>query len=296
MNGIQLRVLVYGEILWDIINGRNFLGGAPLNFAAHAVRCGLKASIISGLGKDDLGYEALSHANKMGVDTRLVQKITNKNTGTVIVTLNNGQPNYKIKTSVAFDFINSEPLKTEKIRNYNAFYFGSLIQRSIESRSTLYYMLDNFQFDNIFYDVNLRKNCYSKETVEKSLSYCTILKVNDDEVLVLSKMLYTKKQSFKLFAKEVINNFPQIELVIMTAGEKGCMLYQNHQFFSVKGVSVEVKDTVGAGDSFSAAFLSTYLKTNSVLKAAKVANLVGGFVASSNGAIPDYSEEITNLF
>jgi len=291
-----LRVLVYGEILWDIINGQNFLGGAPLNFAAHTVRCGVQSNIISGLGKDNLGYEALSLANKMGVNTRLVQNITNKNTGTVAVTLHNGQPDYTIKTNVAFDFIKPEPLKREKQKNYSAFYFGTLIQRNIESRTTLYYILDNFHFDYIFYDVNLRKNCYSKEVIEKSLNYCTILKVNDEEVLELSKMLYTKKQSFKLFTKEIIKNYPQIEIVLMTAGEKGCLVYKNNNVFTVKSVPVKVKDTVGAGDAFSAVFLTTYLKTNNALKAAKLANLVGGFVASSNGATPIYPEEIRKLF
>jgi len=294
--GAKLSVLVYGEILWDIINERKFLGGAPLNFAAHAVQCGLQSSIISCVGKDNLGDEALNLANKMGVDTHLVQNTSCKNTGVVAVTLNKGQPTYTINANVAYDYIKLDPLKREKNKNYSGFYFGTLIQRNIESRTTLYYILDHYQFGYIFYDVNLRKNCYSKEVIEKSLSYCNVLKMNNEEVLTLSKMLYTKKLSFKLFAKAIINNYSQIELVIMTAGKKGCMLYKNGKVFTVKGLPTKVKDTVGAGDSFSAAFLASYLKTNSEIKAANVANIVGGFVASSNGAIPLYSKKITNLF
>ncbi len=291
-----MRVLVYGEILWDLINGQKFLGGAPLNFAAHAVQCGLQSSIVSCLGKDNLGDEALSLANEMGVETHLVQSTANKNTGAVVVILTNGQPDYNINTDVAFDFIKLEPIKREEQRGYSAFYFGTLIQRNIESRTTLYYILDHFQFDHIFYDVNLRKNCYSKEVIEKSLGYCTMLKLNDKEVLVLSKMLYNKKLGFKLFVNEIIKNYPQIDLVIMTGGKDGCVVYHSQKTLTVKGLPVKVKDTVGAGDSFSAAFLTTYLKTNNILKAGKVANLVGGFVASSNGATPIYPEKITNLF
>jgi fructokinase len=291
-----MKVLIFGEILWDIIEGKKHLGGAPLNFAAHAFQCGEKSGIISSLGQDDLGNEALRLVNDLNVNTDLVQRTDKYNTGTVLVTLDNGQPDYKIKTSVAYDFISVEKLNRGLINQYDAFYFGSLIQRNKVSQRTLYEVLENFTFDKIFYDVNLRKDCYSKDIIEKSLSYCTMLKVNDDEVTVISNMLYGQFLDFESFSKEIIKNYPQIELVIVTAGKEGCCVFHQGKLLTVPGIPIDVKDTVGAGDSFSAAFLCAYNKTNDPMQAATVANHVGAFVASSSGPIPNFAKEVGALF
>jgi fructokinase len=290
-----MKVLIFGEILWDIIEEKKHLGGAPLNFAAHTFQCGEESGIISSLGQDDLGNEALRLVNDLNVNTDLVQRTDKYNTGTVLVTLDNGQPDYEIKTGVAFDFIKAEKLTRELINQYDAFYFGSLIQRNEESQHTLYEILENFKFDNIFYDVNLRKDCYSKDIIEKSLSYCTMLKVNDDEVTVMSDLLYGQFLDFESFSKEIIMNYPQIELVIVTAGKEGCFVFHQGKLLAVPGIPIDVKDTVGAGDAFSAAFLCTYNKTNDPMKAATVANHVGAFVAASSGPIPKFSKEVRAL-
>lgn len=290
-----MKVLVFGEILWDIIEGKKHLGGAPLNFAAHSAQCGAQAGIVSSLGQDELGDEALRLVDELQVNTGLVQRTEAHNTGTVLVTLEDGQPDYDIKKGVAFDYIDVEKLNSELVNQYNAFYFGSLIQRNEVSRKTLYHLLDNHHFDQIFYDVNLRRDCYSNEIIEKSMGYCTMLKVNDDEVAVMSDLLFDQYLDFESFSKKVIKEFPQIEIVIMTAGKNGCILFYHGQQISLPGVPVEVKDTVGAGDSFSAAFLCTYAKTNDPIKATSVANHVGAFVASSTGPIPKYSDEVLAL-
>lgn len=290
-----MKVLIFGEILWDIIEGKKHLGGAPLNFAAHTFQCGQESGIISSLGRDDLGNEALHLVKSLNVNTDLVQRTDKYNTGTVIVTLDKGQPDYDIITGVAFDFINAEKLNSEFINQYDAFYFGSLIQRNKESQQALYEILENFKFDKIFYDVNLRKDCYSKDIIEKSLSFCTMLKVNDEEVTVISDLLYDQHLDFESFSNKVIKNYPQIELVIITAGKEGCFVFFEGKLLVAPGIAVDVKDTVGAGDSFSAAFLCTYNKTNDPMKAATLANQVGAFVASSSGPIPKFPKEVNTL-
>ena len=290
-----MKVLAYGEILWDIINGEKYLGGAPLNFAAHAVKCGSQAGIISCLGQDELGNQALNLVEKLEVDTSFVQRIEGKDTGTVPVTLIDGQPEYDITPDVAFDYIDAKAIDFSKIGTCDAFYFGSLIQRNEQSKSTLYHILQGCRFEIIFYDVNLRKNCFSKEIIEKSLEYCTILKVNDDEVTTLSELLFNVKLTVGDFSVSVSKEYPQVKLIITTAGKKGCLLYSDNKLSRIPGVPVKVLDTVGAGDAFSAAFLCTYLRNRDYEKAAQIANEVGGFVASSVGPLPDYRPEIQAL-
>ncbi|MEQ6119364.1 PfkB family carbohydrate kinase [Reichenbachiella sp. MALMAid0571] len=266
-----------------------------MNFAAHCAQCGQYAGMISSLGQDELGDQALEMIKKLKVDTALIQRSVSRDTGTVLVTLENGQPDYEVLAGVAYDYVYKEELDESEIGEYDAFYFGSIIQRNKVSRETLYYVLDNYEFDKIFYDVNLRKDCYSKPIIEKSLGYCNILKVNDDEVSILSDILFGNHLGFEAFSKEVIKQFSQIKIIIITTGKKGCVLYYDGQLVTVPGVAVNVKDTVGAGDSFSAAFLSTYYKTGDPIKSASIANHVGGFVASMSGAIPRYSDGILAL-
>lgn len=289
-----MKALVFGEVLWDIIEGNYHLGGAPLNFAAHVVQCGQESAIVSCLGTDSLGEEALIKIKNMRVDTSLIQK-SEKPTGTVPVKLTDGQPEYHITADVAFDYVNGGNLDLEKIKNCDAFYFGSLIQRHHVSAQALYFILDNFSFKKVFYDVNLRKDCYNQAIIEKSLSYCTMLKVNDDEVEVISQMLYGEKMDFEAFSRQVCEVYPKIEIVIITTGKEGSLIFQAGQLHKVPGVEVKVKDTVGAGDSFSAAFLCSYFRTSDPILSATIANRVGGYVASSSGPIPGYPDDLLKL-
>jgi fructokinase len=285
------RILAFGEILWDIIEGEAHLGGAPLNFAAHVHQCGLSSGIVSCLGNDDLGNRAMKEVERLGVKTDLILR-RNKKTGTVKVEINEGQPDYEIFKQVAYDFIDLGRLDHKSIRAYNIFYFGTLAQRSDCSRESLYDILDQHSFDQIFYDVNLRKDSYTKEIIEKSLSRCSIFKSSDEEVTILSQMLFGDNLSFRDFAENVSNHYPNIKIVIITAGGKGSYVYQGGVLIEVPSDPIEVKDTVGAGDSFSAAFLTTFLRSNDAVKSVTIANHVGGFVASHHGAIPTYSDQI----
>ncbi|MDW3209511.1 MAG: carbohydrate kinase [Reichenbachiella sp.] len=291
----KLKIVAFGEILWDVIGEQYHLGGAPLNFAAHAVQCGADASIISCVGEDEWGRKAIQEIEAKNVSISQIQSSKEKPTGTVKVSLYQGQPEYNIVEDVAYDFISAEGIDHEVLSHASAFYLGTLAQRSERSRSTLRYVLENFKFKTVFYDVNLRKGTYNKEIIESSLESATILKVNEVEVEVLGFLLYQKHMGFEIFAKLIQSIYPQIEVVIMTAGSGGCYVFSEGQSMHVPCEPVLVADAVGAGDAFSAAFLTTFLRTGHVHESIEVANKVGGFVASSSGAIPKYSEELVDI-
>lgn len=282
-----MKIAAFGEVLWDRVEGQFLIGGAPFNFAAHAVQCGVEASIVSALGEDDLGEKALKEVIRLKVDSRFIQ-FNKKPTGIVKVLLNNGQPSYEIVKNVAYDFISSQALNIPELNTFEHFYFGTLSQRNSVNRATLKDILSNCQFETTFLDVNLRQNFYSKEILDFSIGSCSILKLNDEEVQTLSKLLFHKILEPKEFCIKLLNNYPNIKTIIITLGGKGCLVNDQGEYIRIHSKPIQVKDTIGAGDSFSAAFLSHYIKNKNVELAAEFANRIGGFVASKKGAIPIY--------
>lgn len=290
-----MKVLAFGEILWDIIEGNEHLGGAPFNFAAHIAQCGNNAFIASRLGSDDLGRRAFNGSKTHGVDVSLIQWDEVYPTGVVDVELKNGQPDYVIRTNVAYDYISADNILAFLEKNcFDVFYFGSLAQRNAVSMEALYAILSQHHFKHIFYDVNLRKACYSEQIVKSSLAVCTILKLNNDEVGTISQMLAGENLLNEEFCKYVKALYPAIDLIIITAAESGCFMYDSELRY-IPGMPVNVCDAVGAGDAFSAAFMHIYAASGDAVVAAETANQVGAFVATKAGAIPEYSPEIRNL-
>ncbi len=286
------KVLAFGEILWDKIDGKYHLGGAPLNFVAHAKKCGMHSGIVSCVGNDELGENALKKVDELGVSTSLILR-RNKKTGVVNVEIKDGQPEYEILRPRAFDYIDFGRINKYLIHEYSYFYFGSLIQRSDSSREALYHILEEFEFEEVFFDVNLRRDCYSAETIETSLKYCTILKIGDEEITTVQELIpELKADDFERFSILVTENYPNVKIIITTAGAEGSYIYEHGKLHHIPTEVVKVVDAVGAGDSFSAAFLTNYTETNDVIKAATIANKVGGYVASQRGAIPVYSDEL----
>ena len=267
--------MAFGEILWDVIDGVPHIGGAPFNFAAHVAKCGLISSIISSVGEDDLGRRAKEQIAALGVDGALVSVHPSLPTGTVNVTLNNGIPSYEIVKPVAWDEISIG--RPETIPSPRAFYFGSLAQRSPASARMLEGLLRSFSGSLVFFDVNLRQDYWSKALIEDCLKSTDVLKVNDEEMKVLGF------RPEGLFAA-----FPRLGTVIETRGADGCAVWSRdgEAFTSPAIPDGPVVDTVGAGDSFSAAFLVAILNGKDLHTAAEEGNRRAGKVAARSGAIP----------
>jgi len=290
---IDMTALVFGEILWDIINGKEYLGGAPLNFAAHFTKCGGKASIVSAVGDDNRGWRAVEQITKLGITHRAVNIYEGIPTGIVDVMLNAGEPTYHIEENVAYDFINlDESLpKLLKEQPFEVFYFGTLAQRASKSRDTLNQLLKAMPFRHIFYDVNLRKDSYTAEIIRNGLKRCTIFKLNIEEVTVISNLLFKTSLAPETFCRYIVDEF-EISIVIITAADQGCHVYTDHTLASLSGIPVKVVDAVGAGDAFSAAFMFHYCHSKNAIDAARLANKVGSYVAGVAGPIPEYSEDL----
>lgn len=289
-----MRVLSFGEILFDIIEGEYYLGGAPLNFAGHLAQLGVDAYILSAVGDDELGRRAVHEVGKLGVNLSLVQQKKEYPTGTVPVVIKNGQPEYTILEQVAYDFIEVSQEKLSKAGPFDVLYYGTLAQRSQQSRETLALLMEKNTFKQVFYDINLRKGCVIKEVIYDSLLRCTILKLNDEEVGVLSELFYQQVLSQENFSRRVAAEY-SIDVIVITAGASGSYVLEDGVFTFAKGYPAKVVDTVGAGDSFSAAFVYHYYKTKDPAYAADIANRLGAFVASSRGPLPVYTPEIKKV-
>ena len=275
---MSMDVVAFGEILWDVIDGVPHIGGAPFNFAAHAARCGMKSSIVSAVGDDELGHRALAEAKRLGVDVSMVGVHPTLPTGTVNVTLADGMPSYEIVSPVAWDEIGAAAAWGHAVDVPRAFYFGTLAQRSSVSAATLGSLLDTCASSLVFFDVNLRQDYWSVELVEKGLTFTDILKVNDDEMRTLG------------FAPEsLFACFPRLKTVVETRGAAGCRVTSRtgESFDSPAITDGPVVDTIGAGDSFSAAFLAAVLRGESLASAAESGNRLAGKVAARAGAIPE---------
>ncbi|OGV50626.1 MAG: hypothetical protein A2017_06900 [Lentisphaerae bacterium GWF2_44_16] len=289
-----MRALSFGELLWDIIGNKEYLGGAPFNLTAHLAGMGTEVSIISALGRDDLGKDALFDAEDLNVDTEFIQVHDRYPTGTVDVKVDNkGIPSYAINENTAWDNIdvNDNAILRIKEKSWNVFCFGTLAQRTETNRKSLWKIIENISFDHIFYDVNLRQNYFEKEHIEKSLKASSIVKLNSEEAVFLSQYIFNGTMTEKEFAARLSVEYG-IEIVCITRGENGSAVFYENEFREIPGIPVKTADTVGAGDSYGAAFLFAFLSGKSPSEAAAFAGKIASYVASQNGAIPEYSEEI----
>jgi len=290
-----LNVLAFGEILWDVIEGVPSIGGAPLNFAAHIRQLGGTSSLLSAVGLDGLGDRAVAFLDSWGVDTDLVQR-NGKPTGEVPVTLKGGIPSYEILTDRAWDAITVDSRVLEQVRagQWDVLYYGSLAQRTELNRAGLSLLRKTLKFDHVFFDVNLRQSWFSREILEDSLRGCTILKLNDEEVPVVSELVFRRVLSDEDFCRKVREEF-EVELAVITRGEKGAGLYRRDEVLNLTPPRVEAVDTVGAGDSFSAAFLYSYCLHGDLLRAGQTALAVAAHVVTHPGAVAPYPEELKKL-
>ena len=284
-------VVGMGEALWDMLPEGKKLGGAPANFAYHVSQLGLDSCVVSAVGDDVLGKEIRATFKEKKV--RNVIETVPYPTGTVQVTLDaEGVPQYEIKEGVAWDNIPYTPELKALAAETKAVCFGSLAQRSVVSRNTINRFLDDMPKEGTLriFDINLRQNFYSKDVLCNSFKKCNILKINDEELVTVSRMfgypgIDLQDKCWILLAKY------DLKMLILTCGVNGSYVFVPGSVSFVETPKVKVADTVGAGDSFTAAFVASILKGKSVSEAHRMAVDVSAYVCTQNGAMPELPAE-----
>lgn len=291
----NLLVVGIGEALWDVFPDGKRIGGAPANFAYHVSQFGLNGVAISAIGNDKLGFEIIEEFNKNNFNYCLEQ--VQYPTGRVNVEIDdNGHPFYEIMNDVAWDYI---PLTSEIksiAKQTSAVCFGSLAQRSEITRSTINTFLDEMDLEVGLYkifDINLRQHFYNKDIIDNSLNKCNVLKINDDELNSVCKMFNYGGVDLKEKATIILNKY-DLEIVILTCGANGSYIFTKDITSFVDTPRVDVKNTVGAGDSFTAAFISALLYNKDIIFAHNFAVEVSAYVCTKSGAMPKLPKYIVD--
>ena len=286
MNNI---IVGMGEVLWDVLPEGKKIGGAPANFAYHISQFGLDSCVVSAVGDDKLGYEILDNFDKKKLNY-LIEKVPYP-TGTVQVELDEtGIPCYEIKEGVAWDNIPYTPALEELAKKTRAVCFGSLAQRSIVSRETINYFLDvmpDGEGQYKIFDINLRQGFYTKDTLCNSMQRCNVLKINDEELITVSSMFGYPDIDFQDKCWILLAKY-NLKMLILTCGVNGSYVFTPGNISFVETPKVDVADTVGAGDSFTATFITGILKGKDVSEVHKHAVEVSAYVCTQNGAMPEF--------
>jgi fructokinase len=292
-------VLGIGELLWDLLPEGPRLGGAPANFSVMAGRLGNHAAILSRIGRDDLGRNAIGILDPLPVDSSHLQIDPEHETGRVTVTLNDGQPEYVIHQPAAWDSLELSDEWLQLAERADAICFGSLAQRSLETRQTIQTLAAQTSASCVrIYDVNLRPPFYSGEIVQESLELATVVKMNDSEVpqvlALLGLPLGEEPSSTRLRvgAERLLAEFPTLQMVAITCGAHGSLLVTPREWHQHPGVPIRVTDTIGAGDAFTAALTHYLLRGADLATLNEAGNRWGAWVASQSGAMPTMSEAV----
>ncbi len=283
------RIAGLGEVLWDLLPGGRQLGGAPANFAYHARCLGLEAYIVSAVGADAPGEDVVRKLDALGVHRDYLAVSSKYPTGTVTVELDPaGHPTFTIHENVAWDHIPWTPALGRLAGRLNAVCFGSLCQRSDESRRTVQRFLAAVAPGCIrVFDVNLRQDWYSREVIETSLALADVLKLNDEELPTVASLLELEGRGDDALL-ELIERW-DLRLAALTRGANGSVLRTSQQRVEHPGIPVRVVDTVGAGDAFTAALAAGLLEKRPLEQISEEANRLGAYVAGCAGATPDLS-------
>jgi fructokinase len=299
-------ILGIGELLWDMLPDGAKLGGAPANFAVMAARLGNRAAILSRIGLDDLGRQAIDRLDPMPVDTSYLQVDAANATGRVTVSFLGSEPQYTIHQPAAWDFMQLSDEWVQLVERASAICFGSLAQRNSESRQTIQTLAAQSAASSIrVFDVNLRAPFYSSEVLEESLELATVVKMNDAEVpLVLELLgialdnefadalspgaepLRTASTSLRIAASHLLEEFPSLQLVAITKGSCGSLLVNRDEWNEHPGFPVKLADGIGAGDAFTAAMTHYLLRGADLATLNEAGNRWGGWMASQSGAMP----------
>ncbi len=290
------RVVGIGELLWDLLPTGAQIGGAPANFSYHAGALGAQARTISRVGDDTLGHELLAQLQALGVSTECVQVDPIMPTGTVAVEIDaDGQPCFDIRANVAWDHLQVDAAAMHAASSADALCFGTLAQRDPVSRAAIRTLVAASPSDALrVLDVNLRQQYYSRALIEESLALATVLKVNDLELPRLVA-LFSLDGDLRSQLDQLAERW-QLRAIALTRGDRGSVLLTTHAWSEHPGVRVDVKDTIGAGDAFTAAMTVGLLSGWALDDVNAHANEVAAFVASCSGGTPPLPSSIRNAF
>lgn len=293
MSQNQKLVVGMGELLFDVFPTGKKIGGAPVNFAYHVGQLGIESLAISAVGNDELGREIMDILQEKRINN--IVPLVAEPTGTVQVTLDEkGVPSYEICEGVAWDNIPCNKELVEVAKSCCAFCFGSLAQRAEQSRNAINLFLDSMDSGDDalrIFDINLRQAFYSREIIEESLKKSNVLKINDDEFRTVGNMLGYDGEDFERGSRLLMERYG-LKMVILTCGEMGSHIFYEGGSSFLPTPKVEIADTVGAGDSFTAAFVASLLSGKSIEESHRKAVEVSAYVCTQSGAMPIIPEEL----
>ena len=287
-------VVGLGEALWDVLPDGKKLGGAPANFAYHAAQMGMKAIAVSALGEDELADETVAQLKEKHLDY-LMPRVPYP-TGTVQVELTaDGVPTYDIKENVAWDNVPFTADIKAVAEQTLAVCWGSLAQRNAVSRNTIYKFLDATPKDCLkVFDINLRQHFYTKEIIDESMRRCNVLKINDEELVIIGRMFGYGGLDMEDKCWLILGKY-NLDMLVLTCGVNGSYVFTPGSMSRQDTPCVEVADTVGAGDSFTAAFCAAILQGRSIAEAHKLAVNVSAYVCTQNGAMPEIPARLKTM-
>jgi fructokinase len=311
-------ILGIGELLWDVLPNAARLGGAPANFAVMAGRLGNRAAILSRIGRDDFGRQAIDRLSPMPVETSLLQVDPMHETGRVTVTFEGHDPQYTIHRPAAWDFLELSDEWLQNVERADAICFGSLAQRSPQSRQTIQTLVAETSSSCIrVFDVNLRAPFYSAEVMQESLELASVVKMNETEVpLALSLLnidllnldllevnadfeagapdirLRADTDLMRMAVEQLLSVFPALQMVAITRGARGSLLVTRDEWDEHHGFPIKVADSVGAGDAFTAAITHYMLRGADLATLNEAGNRWGGWLASQSGAMPALPDSV----
>ncbi|MDQ3254185.1 MAG: carbohydrate kinase [Acidobacteriota bacterium] len=288
------RIIVgLGELLWDLLLDGKRLGGAPANFAFMISQLGDRGIVASRVGRDALGDEATNYLQGRGLAIAHVQRDELHPTGTVGVRIDDdGQADYQIVEDVAWDYLEWSDQLATLAGEANAVCFGSLAQRAPQSRETIRRFLKATRRDALrIFDVNLRQPFYSAETLSECMSVANIVKLNHEELPRVAEMLGLGGRGENAWAHRLIQVF-DLAMVCVTRGANGSLLITSTDLIESPGLKINVADTIGAGDAFTAALVHCYLRQTPLERIGEVANQLGAWVATQAGAMPVIDDQV----
>lgn len=284
----RFTIVGIGEILWDLLPTGKHLGGAPANFAFISNQLGNRGIVLSRVGNDEFGKEILDELKNKNISHEFIQIDEKNPTGIVKVSLENGQPSYEIVENAAWDFLELSENWRKIAEKCDAVCFGSLAQRNEVSRKTIRSFVGLTKGLRIF-DVNLRQNFYSKEILQESLNLANVVKLNHEELPIVAEFFGIESSNQIDSARNLLDIF-NFKTICVTRGGNGSLMLNKEKTSEHKGLKVEIADTIGAGDAFTAGMTFGILNNWELENINEFANKVGAFVASKSGAMPNFTD------